>query len=140
MGGSLGFVFVNIIMMEFEEKIVMKFIDLGIVKFYCRYVDDIMLLVNLNLLFGIFSEFYKFDKNIWFIYDCFDGVIFYFLDIEIVLDGFSIYRKDMFICLYINFKSFVFWFYWVVWVKFFIYCVFYICVLGKVNVQLFKIR
>ena len=140
MGGSLGPVLANIIMTEFEEKTMTKLIDSGTVKFYCRYVDDTLLLVKPNSLPGILSEFHKFDKNIRFTYDCFDGVIPHFLDIEIAPDGLSIYRKDTFTGLYTNFDSFVPWSHRVAWVKSLIYRVLRICAPGKVNAQLLKIR
>ena len=46
MGGSLGPVLANIIMTEFEHEIVKKLIDQGLIAFYCRYVDDTLLLIK----------------------------------------------------------------------------------------------
>ena len=40
MGGSLGPVLANIILTEFEQIITNPLISSGIIKFYCRYVDD----------------------------------------------------------------------------------------------------
>ena len=46
MGGSLGPVLANIIMTEFEQETVNKLINQGLIAFYCRYVDDTLLLIK----------------------------------------------------------------------------------------------
>ena len=59
MGGSLGPVLANIIMTEFEEIIVKQLIDRGLITFYCRYVDDILLLIKpdtITLILDLFHD------------------------------------------------------------------------------------
>ena len=47
MGGSLGTVLANIILTEFEQIIINPALtSCGIIKFYCRYVDDTLLLIK----------------------------------------------------------------------------------------------
>ena len=53
---GLGPVLANIILTEFEKLIVSDLVDSGLIKFYRRYVDDTLILVNLNL---IISHFYS---------------------------------------------------------------------------------
>ena len=49
MGGSLGPVLANIIMTEFEKVVVENLIKTGIAKFYARYVDDTLLVVDIEI-------------------------------------------------------------------------------------------
>ena len=44
MGGSLGPVLANIILKEFEQIIINPSINSGVIKLYCRYVDDTLFL------------------------------------------------------------------------------------------------
>ena len=46
MGSSLGPVMANIIMTELEDKVIKPLINDGTIKFYCRYVDDTLLVVK----------------------------------------------------------------------------------------------
>ena len=46
MGSPLGLVLTNIIITELESKIVKILVDKSLVKFYIRYVDDKLLLVE----------------------------------------------------------------------------------------------
>ena len=46
MGGSLGPLLANIIMVEFEAKVIRPLIDDGTIKFYTRFVDDTLLLLR----------------------------------------------------------------------------------------------
>ena len=48
MGSSLGPVLSNIVMTELKIKIIKPLIDKGIIKFYCRYVDDTLVLLEPN--------------------------------------------------------------------------------------------
>ena len=48
MGSSLGPVLTNIILTEFEKRIVSDLINSGIIKFYHRYVDDTLILLKLS--------------------------------------------------------------------------------------------
>ena len=108
MGGSLGPALANIIMTEFEETIVKQLIDRGLITFYCRYVDDTLLLIKPDTTNLILDLFHKFDKDIRFTYDLFENTTPHFLDM-ISTNGFGIYRKDTFTGQYTNFDSFVPW-------------------------------
>ena len=83
MGGSLGPVRANIIMIEFEQTVVKPLIDRKLITFYCRYVDDTLLLIKPDSIDLILNYFQKFDKNIRFTYDLFENNTPHFLDINI---------------------------------------------------------
>ncbi|KAL9957548.1 hypothetical protein ACROYT_G039190 [Oculina patagonica] len=117
MGGSLGPVLANIIMTEFKETIVKQLIDRGLITFYCRYVDDTLLLIKPDTIDIILELFHKFDKNIRFTYDLFENTTPHFLDINILTNGIGIYRKDTFTGQYTNFDSFVPWRQKISWIK-----------------------
>ena len=46
MGSSLAPLLANIILTEFEKVAVTTLMKSGILKFYCRYVDDTLVLVK----------------------------------------------------------------------------------------------
>ena len=46
MGSSLGPVLANIILTEFENKIVKLLIETGMLNFYCRYVDNTPVMIK----------------------------------------------------------------------------------------------
>ena len=46
MGSSLGPVMANIVMTELENKAIKSLMNDGTIKFYCRYVDDTLLVVK----------------------------------------------------------------------------------------------
>ena len=117
MGGSLGPVLANIIMTEFEQTIVKQLINRGLITFYCRYVDDTLLLIKPDTINIILDFFHKFDKNIRFTYDLFENTTPHFLDINILTNGIGIYRKDTFTGQYTNFDSFVPWRQKISWIK-----------------------
>ena len=52
-----------------ENKVVRKLIDQGIIKFYCRFVDDTLLLIKNEDVECVKTEFEKFDKNLKFTFD-----------------------------------------------------------------------
>ena len=65
MGSPLAPVLANIIMTELEKTIVQKLTTSGMIKFYCRYVDDTLLLVEPTDILHIHNLFNKFDKNLY---------------------------------------------------------------------------
>ena len=109
MGGSVGPVLANIIMTEFEHGIVKKLIDQGLIAFYCRYVDDTLLLIKRNTINTLLEHFHKFDRSIRFTHDLFENTTPHFLDINIASDNLGIYRKDTFTGQYTIFDSLVPW-------------------------------
>ena len=64
MGGSLGPVLANIILTEFEQIIINPLISSGIIKFYCRYVDERLLLIKLDDIDMLLHKLHSFDNNI----------------------------------------------------------------------------
>ena len=92
MGASLGPVLANIIMTELEKEIVDDLLKDNI-RFYCRYVDDTLMLVKPNDIQQVLNKFNSFHKNLQFTVDTFENKIPHFLDLEIHPDGISIYRK-----------------------------------------------
>ena len=96
MGGFLGPVLANIILTEFERIIINPLISSGIIKFYCRYVDDTLLLIKHNDFDMLLHKFHSFDNNIRFTYDKFSDVPPHFLDLNLDDNKFSLYRKHTF--------------------------------------------
>ena len=94
MGASLGPVLANIIMTELDKKIVDDLLKDNIIRFYCRYVDDTLILVKPNDIQQVLNKFNSFHKNLQFTLDTFENKIPHFLDLEIHHDGISIYRKE----------------------------------------------
>ena len=73
--------------------IVRKLIDS---KFYCRYIDDTLVLVKPSSIPEIINEFHKFHRNIHFTFDAFESTNPHFLDIDILQDGLCVHRKNTF--------------------------------------------
>ena len=92
MDGSPGPVLVNIIMTEFGQGTVKKLINQGLIAFYCKYVDDILLLIKRSTITAISEHFHKFDPDIRFTFDLFKNSTQHFLEINIAIDGLGIYR------------------------------------------------
>ena len=107
MGGSLGPVLANIILIEFERIIINPLISSGIIKFYCRYVDDTLLLIKHDDIDMLLHKFHSFDNNIRFTYDKFSDEPPHFLDLNLDDNKFSLYRKHTFTGQYTHFDSFV---------------------------------
>ena len=121
MGGSLGPLLANIIMVELEAKVIRPLIDDGTIKFYTRFVDDTLLLIKEEDIERVKSELEKFDSNLKFTYDKFEDENPHFLDIEITSNGLKIYRKDTFTGHYTDFDSFVPWNHRISWIRSLVY-------------------
>ena len=63
MGGSLGPVLANIILTEFEQIIINPLISSRIIKFYCHYVDDTLLLIKHDDIDMLLHKFHSFDNK-----------------------------------------------------------------------------
>ena len=63
MGSSLAPVLANIILTEFEKVFVTPLMKSGILKFYCRYVDDTLVLVKEGQIDKILKTFNFFHNN-----------------------------------------------------------------------------
>ena len=117
MGGSLGPVLANIIMTQCEKVIVDKLIEDGIIKFYIRYVDDTILVIERTDISCVLNKFNSFHDNFKFTIDTFENCVPYFLDIEICPNGFGIYHKHTQTGQYVNFDSFTLWKWKVSWIR-----------------------
>ena len=117
MGCSLGPLLANIIMTELEKIVVDRLLQDGTLRFYCRYVDDTLMLMKPSDIQLVKDEFEKFDKNLKFTFETFEDILPHFLDIEIHNDGLKIYRKETFTGHYTDFNSFVPWKYRVSWIR-----------------------
>ena len=117
MGGSLGPVLANIILTEFERIIINPLISNGIIKFYCRYVDDTLLLIKHNDIEFLLNRFHTFHPDIRFTYDKFSDEPPHFLDLNLHGNKFSIYRKHTFTGQYTHFDSFVPWKHRIAWIR-----------------------
>ena len=63
MGSSLAPVLANIILTEFEKVVVTPLMKSGVLKFYCRYVDDTLVLVKEGQIDKILKTFNFFHNN-----------------------------------------------------------------------------
>ena len=106
MGSSLGPVIVNIRMTELEEKVIVPFIDSGVIKFYKRYVDDTLLLIRPENVDKVHKALNRFNKNLQFTVDNFQNEVPHFLDLQMSPDGLSLFHKDTNTGLYTNFNSY----------------------------------
>ena len=62
MGSSLGPVLANIILTEFENVIVKPLIETSVLNFYCKYLDDTLLLIKKHKIQHVLNSFNSFDK------------------------------------------------------------------------------
>ena len=118
MGSSLGPVLANIVMTELESKIIKPLMNKDIIKFYCRYVDDTLVLIKPEHIDYVHDLINSFHDSLNFTVDNFNDSSVHFLDL-LVLDNLDIdiYRKDTFTGQYIHFNSFTPWHYKVSWVR-----------------------
>ena len=118
MGSSLGPVLSNIIMTELELQIIQPLIDNGIIKFYCRYVDDTLVLIKPENIKYVHDLLNTFHSNIQFTVDTFNDNNVHFLDL-MILDNLDIdiYRKSTFTGQYLDYNSFIPWHYKVSWIR-----------------------
>ena len=76
-------------------------------KFYCRYVDDTLVLIQKDQIQYGLNLFNSFDKHLQFTDDTFDNGNFNFLDIKILNNAeVDIYAKDTNIGLYVQYNSY----------------------------------
>ena len=55
------------------------------IRFYCRYIEDTLLLVKPADILHINNSFNNFDKNLRLIVECFENEVPGFLDIKVPL-------------------------------------------------------
>ena len=116
MGSSLGPVLANISLTESENVIVKPLIETFVLTFYCRYVDDTLVMNKKDKTQHVLNLFNSFEKNLRFTVDTFDDSNIHFLDIKILNNGETdIYIKDNNIELY----SYEHWNTKSAWIQFF---------------------
>ena len=90
----------------------------GILKFYCRYVNNMLVLVKEDQIGKILKAFNSFHNNLWFIVDKFENEDVHFLDFKIMNNReINIYVKDTNSGLYINYKSYEPWHKKTAWIR-----------------------
>ena len=82
MGSWLVPVSANIIMTKLESTIIKKLFDTKKIKFYCRYVDDTVLLIKPEDIQLVQDVFNSFHENLRFRVDRFENEVPHFLDIK----------------------------------------------------------
>ena len=110
MGSSFAPVLAAIVLTEFEKVVARPLMKSGILKFYCRYVDDTLVLIKEDQIDKILKTFNSFHNNLWFTVDKFENEDVRFLDLRVMNNGESnIYAKDTNSGLYINCNSYEPW-------------------------------
>ena len=118
MGSSLAPVRAYIILTEFEKVVVTPVMESGILKFYCRYVDDMLILVKEDQIDKILKAFNSFHNNLRFTVDKFENEDIHFLDLKIMNNGdIDIYVKDTNSGLHINYNSYGPWHTKTAWIR-----------------------
>ena len=108
----------NIILTKFEKVVVTPLMESGILKFYCRYVDDTLVLVKEDQIDQILKAFNSFHNNLRFTVDKFENEDVHFLDLKIMNNGdISIYVKDTNSGVYINYNSYKPWHTKTTWIR-----------------------
>ena len=80
MSGSLGPLLANIIMTELEQRVLVRLLEDGTIRFYTLFVDDTLLLIKEEDIERVKTEFEKFDKNYKFTYEKFENENQHFLE------------------------------------------------------------
>ena len=106
---NVGLVLFRYFVFVFERIIINPLISNGIIKFYCRYVDNTLLQIKHNDIEFLLNKLHTFHRDIRFTYDTFSDEPPHFLDLNIGGNKFSIYRKHTFTGQYTHFVSFVPW-------------------------------
>ena len=107
MGSSIGPVLTNIVMTELEDVIIKPLVVDGTSKFYSRFVNGTLLIMKPENVSQVHKALNKFDNKLRFTVDMFQNEVPHFLDLELSLDGVTIFRKDTYTGLYVNFTGFV---------------------------------
>ena len=73
----------NIILTEFEKVVVTPLMESGISKFYCKYVNNALVLVKVDLIYKILKLFISFHNNFQFTAEKFENEEIRLLDIKL---------------------------------------------------------
>ena len=127
MGSPLGPTLANKTMTEFETVIVKPLINSGKIVFYKRYVDDTLVLAKPSHIEHILNTFNTFDSQIQFTVDKFPDNDIHFLDIQILQNGITVYRKPAHTGQYQHYSSYTPWSRKISWISALIYRAHKIC-------------
>ena len=117
MGSCLGPLLANVIMTDFEEKVIKPLINDNTIKFYGRYVDDTLFVIKREDVGRIQNLLNNFDPNLRFTVDLFQNEVPHFLDLVLFPDGISIFRINTNTGLYTHFSSYIPWTDRTAWIK-----------------------
>ena len=88
---------------------VKPFIETGVLKFYCRYVNDTLAIIKEGKIQHVLNLFHSLHKNLRFTVDTFDNGNIHFL-VTILNNGETdIYIKDNNTGLYVQYHSYGHW-------------------------------
>ena len=103
-------------MTELEEQIRPLLLN-GTLKFYGRYVDDMLVLIKSDDIKKVLKQLNSFDKNLTFTVDRFENETPHFLDILINESRTDIFCKSTHTGQYTHFTSFEPWKYKIAWIR-----------------------
>ena len=117
MGVPLAPVLENIIMVELESTTKVIWYLENTVEFYCRYVNDTLLLIKPDDIQSVLYLFNSFYKNLCFTVDRFEIEEPHFLDIKMLAQGLTIYWKNTNTRQYVHYDSITSWNYKISWIR-----------------------
>ena len=117
MGSPLGPTLLANIMTELETVIVKPLINSGKIVFYKRYVDDTLVLAKPSDIEYILNTFNTFHSQIQFTVDKFPDNDIHFLDIQILQNGTTVYRKPTHTGQYQHYSSYTPWSRKISWIR-----------------------
>ena len=95
MGSSFAPVLAAIVLTQSEKVVVTPLTKSGILKFYCRYVDDTLVLIKEDQIGKILKAFNSFHNNLQFTVDKFENEDVRSLELRVMNNGeINIYVKD----------------------------------------------
>ena len=94
MGSPLAPVLANIIITELESTVMKMLFDTGKIKFYCRCVDDTLVLIKPEDIQLVQDMFNSFHENLRFTVVRFKNEVSHFLDMKMSAQGLIIYREN----------------------------------------------
>ena len=117
MGSCLGPTLANIIVTELEIKFVDSLFKDGLLKFYIRYVNDTLALIEESDIDNVLSRLNGFHPSLNFTVDKFDVGVVHYLDLKIIANEAHTYYKDTHAGQYKHFSSYTPWNIEKTWIK-----------------------
>ena len=107
MGSPLGPLMTNVIMTELERVVVNDLFKKEYLKFYIRFMDDMLVLMKKSDVPIVLQAPNGFHKNLNFTVDTFENKKVHFLDLLIDRNTTDIFYKDIHTGQYTNYNSFM---------------------------------